>query len=164
MKRLLAATALTALAAAGSAASNPAQTGQSELFLHAIAENFQLVDQNHDAWELRYFDRAPAISLASHAVGDAPSVETGKTLAELQQQYGHALSRCPRRVAGLATRSTACLGAKRIWLFFWLLATRLEFRSLAATGQYMSQFCAFGDTFWGRVVDGDSSGVQVIGV
>ncbi len=87
MKRLLAATAMTALVAACSASSGPAETNATSLHLPAIAENFQLVDQNHEAWELRYFAHAPAIVIASHALGDETSTATAKALVDLQKQH-----------------------------------------------------------------------------
>ncbi len=88
MKRLLAAASLAVLAAACSAANDSTQTAEGDVYLPPIAENFQLVDQNHEAWELRYYAHAPAIVLASHALGDQTSVDAGKALSALQSQFG----------------------------------------------------------------------------
>ncbi len=88
MKRLLAAASLAVLAAACSAATDTAQSSQTDQYLPPVAENFQLVDQNREAWELRYYAKAPAIVLASHQVGDETSIATGKALSSLQATHG----------------------------------------------------------------------------
>src|SRR5262249_30817629 len=82
MKRLIACAALT-LAACSQAELRPSASP-----IPKIAEDFQLIDQNRTAFQLRYFQDAPAIVLVSYAAGDQASEGSAKAIAALQAQYG----------------------------------------------------------------------------
>jgi len=90
MKRFALATislAALSFAACSQAPSGEAALQASDAEINKLAENFQLIDQNHDAYELRYYADAPAIILASHKLGDATSKGTAVELQALQAEY-----------------------------------------------------------------------------
>ena len=80
---LLFSTAALALAACSQGGSLKPSTAE----IPAIAENFQLVDQNRDVFELRYYADAPAVVLLSAASGDKVSAESGAALKALSDTY-----------------------------------------------------------------------------
>ncbi len=91
MKRLALATiSIAALAFAACSQGGPsgeAALQPSDAEINTLAENFQLTDQKHDAWELRYFADAPAIVLVSHKLGDAVSTGSAVELEAMQSAY-----------------------------------------------------------------------------
>src|SRR5262245_51582530 len=83
MKRVIACAALLLAACSQGGALKPSTTE-----IPKIAEDFQLVDQNHVAFQLRYFADAPAIVLMCYAGGDKVSEGSAKAIAALQTEYG----------------------------------------------------------------------------
>src|SRR5215470_13661380 len=83
MKRVIACAALLLAACSQGGELKPSTAN-----IPKIAEDFQIVDQNHAAFQLRYFEDAPAIVLVSYAGGDKVSEGSAKAIAALRAEYG----------------------------------------------------------------------------
>jgi hypothetical protein len=88
-KSLVALASVSALAVAAIAFSgNSAQAGQVETsVIGKKVDNFMLVDQSGNAWNLRYDRIAPAVVLVTYEIGDKTSRSAAKAVEALRAKY-----------------------------------------------------------------------------